>query len=342
MLSRGFAMLVLLLPLASSMPVRAGIPTYACLPTCSETDARFFSLAGTGLSTLVDTSLTFGIIVPNSGTELRFGIFDGNTTGQWDSIDDAVTIHYVLFADPAGDNSGTLEIAEWSDTDFPDNQWLDLTEPLGPEALGADGNYHYRVEVNAIAASLGWSNFKIRVQGGALVLAAQPFSFTGALFSPEDLTIVYPSYPALTPTSYDGTWDFVISASGPLARLELWDGDMDFGSADCVDNDTDDPDTPDNELPPWAIGTAAVFEGVAVGEPRPCGQTTGAPVDDNDFPAFLRTPSIIYSVIDPIGRSYANPNPSGNLEWEDFSLDAGTGALADYQVDDLPIGTSST
>ena len=118
-----------------------------------------------------------------------------------------------------------------------------------------------------------------------------------------------------------------------VERLEMFDGDFDYGSSmtagnDCVtdgvDVDTDDPNTPNDELFSFSTGTEAVFEGAAL----------GSPFDDNCGPVQLRPGSVTYNLEGPQGTILTNDNPSGTSEWERFSIT--TGPL-DPTVDDLSV-----
>jgi hypothetical protein len=117
--------------------------------------------------------------------------------------------------------------------------------------------------------------------------------------------------------------------------VTVFDGDMDFGAPNCAYNDTDDLDS--TGVPPFALGSAAVAEGVAVANaPAACsspgvGTRTGTPAEDNSAAAFRRVPTIIPNGIayqlkapgspaNPNGQVFINQNPSGNKEWEQFKI----------------------
>lgn len=311
----------------------AAAPRFACLPTCSSTDGRFLSLADSQLGTSSPPKLTFVFALSGSATALRFAVFDGEATGQWDSADGLAELDYALTTGRSG--RGQL-LHTWSKADFADNAWTTLSVPTSEAARAADGNFYYRFEVRALLAHLAWTHFKLRVEAGALLLDPQPVAFNAALFHADDLTVIYPAFPALEPTTYDGSWDFHLLASSPLERLVIWDGDLDFGSADCRDLNTDDPETASTATPAWAIGCNP--EGVALGQNLECGASTGAPADDGDFAPFRRPPSVQAELIDPNGAHFLNANPSGNLEWEAFVLATNAGELADFHVAALPAG----
>jgi|CXWL01.1.fsa_nt_gi hypothetical protein len=322
---------------------------YTCFPTCAPlneptVDGKFLSLAGSALATFNSEAVTVVFGLPASATTVDFGIFDGDTTGQWESASGTINLTYTLFEDPFATGTGSVQVAQWIETDFTDNAWLDLSVPVGPGAQAPSGAYFYRLRIEASNAQpLAWTNFKVRtLDTNSLSLKPQAFNFTGARFTAADLAVIYPAFPTLTPTRYDGRWQFFARIGASTDTAEFWDGDLDRGSADCTNNDTDDPDTPGAPfLPAWAAGTSA-YEGVAVGEPRACGTTTGSPPDDVDFASFLRTPSVSYTVTVPGDPTpYLNSNPSGNLEWERFVLTTIPGsvpATADHEVPNLPSG----
>lgn len=328
------ALAVVLLPLSSAAA------DYSCFPSCAADDGRFLSIAGPGQSTFNDASLAVVFGVPSSASHFEFALFDGDVGGSWDFP--GMTLRYTLFADPAGDGTGLLQLDQWTDADFADDAWTTKSRLVGAEAQAANGNYFYRLLIERQStSSLGTGNFKIRTPApSTLSLKPQSFAFIGGLYTTADRATIYPAYPALTPTTYDGTWSFFFRAPEPFELLEIWDGDMDFGSADCTVTDTDDPDTPSNVVPPWS-SPGVNFEGVAQGNFRPCGLTTGSPEDDTSFALFLRSPSIGYSVVAPNGDVYWNHDPSGNLEWERFSIGQASSFAAvgaDLLMEEVPAG----
>ncbi len=311
---------------------------YSCLPSCNPDDARFLSLADPGLTTLNDASLGILLSVPRTSTSLRFAVFDGDTSGRWDGSAGGIRLTYTLTADPTLDGSGTFLVGQWTQRDFADNAWTSISVPTGTEALGDDGNLYYRLTVEADTEPLAWASFKVRLENGSLFLPAEAaVALSAPILHPNDLATVYPNYPSLTPTTYDGSWSLYVFSPTALSMLDLWNGDVDFGSADCLDGDSDDSDTPNESLPAWAA--SATFEGIAVGEVQPCGQTTGAPTDDAADPTLRRSPSVQLSVSLPTGETYADLDPSGNAEWECFVLATDPQMPADVLVPALPAGT---
>ncbi len=320
---------------------------YVYFPSPSITDGRFLSMAGSGLNTLGE-DIVLKLAVPGATSSIEIGIFDGETGGQWDQ--GTVQMDFTLYADPKGDGSGTTRVQQWSGSQMADNSWFSATVPHVAGARGANGDYFYILRVsNPNPSVMAWSNFKIRTSGTVVALIDRPFAYTAPLHSLADARVIFPNYPTLTPTTYDGSWSFFIQLNRPATSLTVWDGDMDHGSYDCSVNDTDDPDTPNNAIPAWASGnSAAVPEGLAAST-LPCsdaagnatgGTTTSNPADDARNEVVRRSPNVSYELIDPRGVRYANTNPSGNLEWEQFRIATGTfnRNLSDYRADSLPAG----
>ncbi|MEP7218925.1 MAG: SdrD B-like domain-containing protein, partial [Bacteroidota bacterium] len=318
---------------------------YTYFPSASTTDGRFLSMAGTGISTL-GQDIVLKVACPGAANTLEIGFFDGETGGQWDQ--GTVPLKYTLYSDPRGDASGTQQVAEWSGASMTDNDWYNVTVANIAAAKAPNGDYFYLLRVTSTdPTAFAWSNFKVRTNGTIASMRNQSFAYVAAVNGLADARVIFPNYPTLEPTTYDGTWNFFLNVSAPQGSFEVWDGDMDHGAYDCSDNDIDDPDTP-NEIPSWATGTAAVAEGVAGGG-TPCvdasgtattGFTTSYPPDDSRIPALRRSPNVEYEVVDPNGVHYANHNPSGNLEWERFRLDtaAFNRTQMDYHAASLPAG----
>ena len=103
-------------------------------------------------------------------------------------------------------------------------------------------------------------------------------------------------------------------------------------------------------VPPFASGTAARPEGIAQVAPNipdcPDGtRPTGNPPDDDFGPGgslYRRSPSTRLELIDPNGNIFRNDNPSGNREWDQFTVATNgctVGVDADYCVGSLTPGT---
>lgn len=262
-----------------------------------------------------------------------------------------------LFADPNNDGTGNVLVNQWFGATMPDNDWFVINQPNSPQAQTPDGDYIYKLVVrnldpNAISAN----SFKLRTDGRIKVLPFEIFSFLSTLATLEDVFIVYPNLegnlgvgdcfgpdPLCDPadpdcclfgSTYDGSWCFSFIFPEDIERIEMFDGDFDYGSsmdvgggncaADGVDVDTDDPNTANDILFPWTVGTEAVFEGAA----------TALPFDDWCESFQPRPPSVTYSLVGHQGTNITNNNPSGTQEWERFSVT--TGPL-DPMVDDLSV-----
>jgi hypothetical protein len=320
---------------------------YSYLPTASVSDGRFFSIAGAGIFTLGDNQVSFKITSPAAASSVEIGIFDGETGGYWDQ--GSVPLQYTLYADPTGDATGTTQVGQWSGSSMADNAWYSLTVNNAAAAKGTTGDYFYVLRVKSTDPSqFSWSSFKIRTNGTLAGLRNTAFAYTAPLGNANDASVIYPSWPDMTGARYDGNWAFFLDVRTPQTSLTLWDGDMDRGSYDCSDNDTDDPDTPNDSVPSWAVGSAAVAEGVAgsgvactdAGGAPTTGMTTSNPPDDSRIPALRRGAGVSYEVVSPNGAHFANTNPSGNLEWEQFRIDVApfNRNTMDYHADSLPAG----
>jgi hypothetical protein len=319
-------------------------------PTGDENDGRFMAVAGTGFDTFLNQPISIYIIVPACKNSFEIGIFDGDTRGKdinglehWDQPVANTQSYYKLFADPGKTGDESNEIGTWlgNDNNMPDNDWYSIFLPVHPEALGPEG-YTYRLKIDLVDPNAAAVNrFKIRSTGALIVGAKAPFAFEAALkFFPADAKIIYPLWPTFPlPTTYDGSWTFKIyvtaAPSVVVNEVTIWDGDLDRGSYNGTNGDTDDPDTPNDSLPPFEVGSVA-FEGA---------KGTGNPADDTYPPVFRREPAISYTVTAPDGTVWSNTNPSGNREWEKFTIRAAThpdgcipGVNADYCVDRLHPG----
>jgi hypothetical protein len=323
-----------------------------CLPTC-EVDGRSLVSAGDDPTTLAAQAITIGLnFTEAAGPTGNFELFDGDRVAtNWDVLlncgagcpdngSAAPELIVELYADPAGIGGSGLPLLTWtpgaapSGTEqgpFPvtNNAWNGVTFNHDPAALNGT-NYQYSIQIRPAAPSTdkGWNAFKVRAAGTVLLLGNQVVGFIGAMNNPGDLNTIYPNFPTLTPTVYDGTWVFRARLPAFLGDVTIFDGDMDFGNAACEYNDTDDADSAG--VPPFALGSAAVDEGVAVANvPSACtggvGTRTGTPAEDNTSAGFRRVPTIIpagiaYRLVAPDGQIFLNANPSGNKEWEQFKV----------------------
>ena len=350
-----------------------------CLPTCSTVDGRFLTIAGTNLSTIVDEEIVVNLVSRGDNLEFGIFDGEAGGNWDF-APNPASKFHvmYELYADPAGDASGLAGpvIAKWTgDGSGPalnagipmnNNDWSDFSFPNVPEALSPGGNYIYTMRVTPIdlvIPSSAENVFKVRTTDELYVPAMFPVSFIvpfggqeDLAFFREDLMILYPNATfddgsicglpvgetcdlndpscCLFETNYDGTWSFFMNVPEGETGLDVWDGDLDYGDFAGTVFDTDDPNTPgDPFLPAWSIGTDVVFQTARPANPN---DNNG----DSSVFIFVRDPSVQYFVIDPLGNSYQNFNPSGDREWELFRLDTTTDnpAIAEYQVDSIPPG----
>lgn len=294
-----------------------------------------------------------------------FELFDGDRdSSRWDvrnppSNAAPPQLAIDLYADPSGSGTGGSLVKKWAagDIAFVNTEWTGVTWPHAAAAMGADQSYRYYLKITAAAPTedLGWNAFKVRTQGG-LQLPPQAFGFIGSLVVPGDLPAIYPNYPELAGSTYDGSWSFKFRVPAGATSVTIFDGDMDYGDAACTISDTDDRDS--TGVP--SFGTGAVPEGVAK-TGMPCtggsGERTGLPAEDNAGVAFKRIPTqsgssakgIVYRIVAPDGQVFLNLNPSGNREWEQFRINkvAGTVSAAcpsagfadhDCQTTSLPEG----
>ncbi|HVZ41567.1 MAG TPA: FlgD immunoglobulin-like domain containing protein [Candidatus Kapabacteria bacterium] len=314
-----------------------------CFPTCDSTDARMLSIAGAGINTLAGQDIVLTVAVPATASTVTIGIFDPETSGRWDI--GTVPLEYTVYADPNGDGTGTFQVLQFRGDSLNayDNRWYNVTINNVAQARTQSGAYYYTLKIRTTDNSItSWSSFKVRTDAVIYLRPNQAFAMAAPLSNLATAQIVYPNYPTLTPTTYDGNWTFYLNVQVPQSELVFWDGDFDYGDYQCTNSDEDDADTP-NGLPSWIpAGTQVVNEGVAQSAIICAnGDTaTSNPTDDSQSPVLRREPNIFYELIDPYGTSYVNGNPSGNLEWEQFRLSTAPfdRDVMDYQADSIPPG----
>jgi hypothetical protein len=311
---------------------------YVCVPTCG-VDGRFLVVTGNDPTTLAAAQVVIALIFPAAGgsTEGDVDLFDGDRdTTRWDVKNPPANavppqLEIELYADPAGTGSSGPLLKKWAAGEIPfaNSDWTGVTWPHAAAALSAAGpdqahRYSLKISPAAPDEDLGWNAFKVRTRG-MIQLPPQAFGFIGALVVPGDLPSIYPGWPAMTGSTYDGSWSFKFRVPAGADHITVFDGDMDYGDAACTINDTDDRDS--SGVPPFGAGAAA--EGVAT-TGLPCsggrGSRTGLPAEDNAGAAFRRVPTqggakgIVYRVVAPDGQVFLNRNPSGNREWEQFRI----------------------
>ncbi|HJX29856.1 MAG TPA: SdrD B-like domain-containing protein [Thermoanaerobaculia bacterium] len=341
-----------------SLTAAATGPVLRCLPTCNSADGRMLAIAGQNAATLSGSDLIMQIAVPAGSTSFTVGFFDGDSRSvdsagisHWDGGVTTAIYEYTLYADPTAEGIGTtvMEIVPGfpvlTGSMMPDNAWIDFTVPTSPLALTPGGNYFYRLRVRLATPTLTTLNaFKVRtsavLSGLTLDPAARPFSYIVNPSNQSDLRILYPSFPAATPTTYDGTFSFFFEVPASREELTLWDGDFDYGKFDGSTRDTDDPNTANAPFRPSWSTIDTVSEGVAVG----LNGSSGNPADDRNSAGSgvysVRAPSIRYDLYFPNGQVFPNDNPSGNQEWERFtvSTDPFDATQMDYSAPAIPPG----
>ncbi len=324
---------------ADAAPTRQNIRS-VCFPTCA-VDGRFLVVAGNDPTTLAAAHVTVGLSVPvvNGFGMVDFDLFDGDRDSSGWDVNHAATkaaapeLEIELYADPAGTGASGPLIKKWAPGEIPfvNGDWTGVSLPHDTRALTSPESvqrFNYSLKISAASpdVDLGWNAFKIRTHA-RLELPSQAFGFIGAMAVPGDLPAIYPDYPELSGSTYDGTWTFTFRVPAGVDNVTIFDGDMDYGDTACTINDTDDPDS--TGVP--AFGAGAADEGVASAD-SPCtdgvGIRTGRPAEDSASAAFSRVPilpgspsaGIVYRVVAPDGQTFLNRNPSGNREWEQFRI----------------------
>ncbi len=330
---------------------------FACFPTCFEEDGRFLQIISDGpaVSTFGNQPISTSVLVPGGESIPRVGFFDGDTgktsaapceTGCWD--DGVAPLQYRIIS-PGGVVETVL-----SGANMDDNAWTDFRIPV--TFSGVDREVIVEASFpDTTPPGLNASAFKFR-SPQSFSLAKQVFAFEVPLRSDNEASILYPNWPRLRNSTYDGTWQFFFDVPAGTDYITIWDGDMDRGpeQGNPAARDTDDPDTQPTDLPsglsPQSMADAC-DEGVATQNPGPGGCSTartgiGGPPDD-DLPGsiFLRRPDVKFTVLDPDGNViFVNDNPSGNREWEKTTIRPSPNACvagnnADICVDSIPEGT---
>jgi Bacterial Ig domain/SdrD B-like domain len=364
--------------------------SWVCFPSCSTIDGRMLALAGNNVASLAGNELIVGLNAAPDSASITISVFDGDsgsggTAGNWDHPSSSPLL-YELFADPLGDASGLsgTPVETWYGSTMANNAWTDMvpTQHVAAAQTASGQPYRYALKIsqlNLLAA--GTTSFKVRTDGTIGIIPGT-FGFQAPFSTVQERVIYYPVClphqqgtafdPAVhcpvgspVPTTYDGKWRFSFSIPSPgLERVTLWDGDMDFGDSGCVNNDTNDADSPSypNLSPEGFSMPAFWFNLLGDGQPivraqaiagfgsSTCasgGTSTGQPADNTPGAQTVRLPSkgvnVNYDVVvpTPTPEIYTNWNPSGNREWEKFTLDAdplNTSNDWDYKVQSLPGG----
>ena len=279
------------------------------LPSLDPDDAKFFGVAGSGLSTLEGVKIVLHIGLPAGTTTFTVGLFDGDVGGSWD--DGTTPFSHRLYKDPLKNGTTAKLVDTISSSSALDDEWYDKTYTADDEAKAPSGNYFYRLECTWTSGtpSGSYNNFKVRTSGQISIAAGQDFGF-GA--GPQDAgpggdpwvgsgdpNPGEPNDPGAN--SYDGQFTYYFYVPTKLTSILFKDGDADRA------DDTDDPNTPNTD--PDGPGPA-VAEGV----------NPGAPADGPSGPCCNVAPSIYYDILDPQSHLFTDNNPSGNTEWENFII----------------------
>ena len=200
----------------------AGIPSpsypmpasgYTCLPTCEETDAKMFILAGSNQASMSNTPINVWVMVPGDQPSFRLGIFDGDTSkaidntlqlyantifdftkGNWDNALEGDTT-YTLYADPLADGSGQTILNSWmGNEDMLNNAWWETTINNEDQAKAPNGHYYYRLEATRPVEARGSQAFKVRATGHIMTGQGEQWAIglAGMLGSLNDVAIIYP------------------------------------------------------------------------------------------------------------------------------------------------------
>ncbi len=336
--------LVMLALLLAPSAAQAEEP-YVCFPTCSRVDGRMLSVAGVAGNGLVQ-EIVLRVAVSADDPDIEIDVFDADTGTTWDSPGGTDAVLFELFADPNGDGTGTTSILGPVDGNTlagADNNWVNIVSmPNSPLALAPSGNYVYRLLVSLSAPTgSSWSNFKVRTRGVVSTATLTPipgiFALTAPLFfNPLEIPAIYPNaaFFEIEPTNFDGTVNLFVDFPNDASFFEFFEGDSDRGRGDGTDLDTNDPNSDDLAVPPFAVGTNARPEGVAfVDSCTTEVSATACPADDRSDVFFQRSPSIQIRLVTPTGEEFLESNPSGELEWERIRLS--NSPVLDPSVDDF-------
>jgi hypothetical protein len=299
--------------------VSGGVPlkVYSAMPSNDPDDGKFLAVAGTGLNTLAGLTIELYVGVPAGRSTFELGVFDGDVGSDWDL--GSAQMGYWLYKDPLK-NGGSVLKSSWTSSGLANDDWTTQYFSTDSDAAAPSGNYFYRLVV-------GWKGstpsgvldeFKVRTDGQISVSSGQSVTYIGAPQNQDDPWVGSGDpNPGETndpnANSYGGYWDLYFYVPTARNAITFKDGDVDRY------DDTDDPNTP--PVDPDGAGPA-----------RAEAKRPGAPADGagGNGPCCIVSPAVYFRVTDPDTNKYANTNPSGNLEWENFIIsDAST---ADVQV----------
>ncbi|MFQ6128613.1 MAG: PKD domain-containing protein [Thermoplasmata archaeon] len=263
--------------------------SYEGMPSTDPDDGKFVLIAGSGHVTIAGTEVVAYIGIPANESTFEVGIFDGDVGGHWDFTGPSPT-SFTLYMDRLKNGTTASPVRTWSSSVCPDDDWHTETFTVSPGARAPSGNYFYRlvVEWQGGTPSSGLNDFKIRTTGQVNLATGHEFGFAGG---PQNLSYDPDFGPENT---YDGHWCYNFYIPVEMSRVVFRDGDAD------IIYDTDDPNTPPPE-----------------------GDFDGVPPDDNYLPwgdQVRVSPNVYVVVTDPDSNAYYNSNPSGNEEWELFTI----------------------
>ncbi|MFQ5911335.1 MAG: PKD domain-containing protein, partial [Thermoplasmata archaeon] len=273
--------------------------SYEGIPSADSDDGKFLLIAGSGHQTIAGTEVVAYIGIPENESTFEVGIFDGDIGLHWDFSGEGTT-SFTLYMDPLKNGTTANPVATWTSDDCPDDDWYTQNFTVSAGAQAPSGNYFYmlRVEWQGGIPQSGLNDFKIRTTAQISLASGHEFGFAGG---PQNLGFD----PGFGPeNTYDGLWCYNFYIPIETSRVVFRDGDAD------IKYDTDDPNSPPPE-----------------------GDNDGNPPDDNhlDWGDDVRvSPNIYVVVTDPDGNIYQNSNPSGNGEWELFTI--GNLPDDDYEV----------
>ncbi|MFQ6106889.1 MAG: PKD domain-containing protein, partial [Thermoplasmata archaeon] len=267
--------------------IRSG--SYEGIPSADPDDGKFVLIAGSSHQTIAGTEVVAYIGIPENESTFEVGIFDGDIGLHWDFSGEGTT-SFTLYMDPLKNGTTANVVATWTSDVCPDDDWYTQNFTVSPGAQAPSGNYFYRllVEWQGGTPQSGLNDFKIRTTAQVSLASGHEFGFAGG---PQNLGFD----PGFGPeNTYDGHWCYNFYVPIQTNRVVFRDGDAD------IKYDTDDPNSPPPE-----------------------GDNDGNPPDDNylNWGDDVRvSPNIYVVVTDPNGNTYQNSNPSGDSEWELFTI----------------------
>lgn len=292
------------------------LPLISSFPSIDPDDGKFLTMTGSDLSTLAGTKIIVYIAVEKSATNFTLGVFDGDQSGLWDyTMGTPDEMLFSIYADPLKNGTYTIPVDTLSSTVMYDDAWFLTTYGVSAAAKAPSGNYFYRMEIQWATPSISndINSFKL-CSSGQVSIAMDAFGFIGAPVSKGD-----PGVGADDPNpgeindpyanSYNGTWNFYFYFNESATSIKIVEGDADHGlDSDSVETPNLDPDGP--------------------GPAKAEGENPGKPADDGGAASNCSIPGYVqYDVITPDGVHFLNENPSGDCEWENWTIHSSAGML---------------